>query len=98
MVASFGVAHGNDASSPDPFGPVIPPAPCPTRAAARGWIRGTVTSLDQPTRGCTPLAGVTAPDGCVIGAFDPGCNRKSQNDPISIDGAAHSVSRPTIGG
>jgi hypothetical protein len=97
MVASFGVAHGNDASSPDPFGPVIPPAPCPTRAAARGWIRGTVTSLDQPTSGCTPVAGITAPAGCVIGAFDPSCNRTSQNVTVSIDGAPQTVSRPTIG-
>src|SRR5690242_15103560 len=87
MVATVGVAHGNDASSPDPFGPVIPPVPCPIRATAHGWIRGTVTSLDQPTRECTAIAGAAAPDGCVIGAFDPWCNGTSQNVTVSIDGA-----------
>lgn len=97
VVATIGVAHGEDASSPRPFGPVIPPVPCPTTAAARGWIRGTVTSLEQATLGCTPIAGVAAPAGCVIGSFDPWCDRKPQNVTLSIDGALQAVTWPERG-
>ena len=85
MVASIGVAHGD---------PVVP---CPARSAARGWIRGTVTSIEQATLACTPIAGITAPDGCVVGAIDPWCGRKPQNVTVSIDGAPQSVTKPANG-
>ena len=81
-VASFGVAHAS---------PVVP---CPGRAAARGWIRGTVTSLEPASFTCTPVPGVTTDAGCVAGAIDPWCGGTPRNITISIDGVPQSVTRP----
>ena len=87
LVATVGVAHANDA--------------CPHRAAARGWIRGTVTSLEPATFACQPMQGVaTDPQsrgGCVVGAIDPWCDHKPRNVTVAVGGSSQAVSYPSIG-
>ena len=77
------------------------PVPCPHRAAARGWIRGTVTSLEPATFACRPTPGVaTDPQsrgGCVVGAIDPWCDHKPHNVTVSLDGSPREVSYPSTG-
>jgi MYXO-CTERM domain-containing protein len=88
-VVASGVAHGNTA----PY-PVVP---CPSRTGAVGWIRGTVTSFDGATIACTPVDGVAAPEGCIVGALDPWCDEKPRNVTVSIDGAPQAVGQPANG-
>jgi MYXO-CTERM domain-containing protein len=91
VIATVGVAHGD---SFPPY-PSPPPVPCPTRSAARGWIRGTVTSLEQATFGCEALG--AASDGCVVGALDPWCGGKPHKVVVSLAGVRREVSAPANG-
>lgn len=91
VIATVGVAHGD---SFPPY-PSPPPVPRPGPSAARGWIRGTVTWLEQATLECRSLG--AAVEGCVVGAQDPWCKHGPQNVTVTIDGAPQSVTRPANG-